>query len=352
MTATVELEADLAALAPAWAALAERSGASPFAHPDWFAVWWEAFGDGELHALTLRRDGELAAVLPLARRGRTLRAPVNWHTPAYGPVAADPEARSELLCRLFSLPSTAVELSMLGEEDLAAALACARTAGRRPVTRGLNRAPYLLTEGDWETYERGVSRGRRREVARQWRRLRERGEVSFDVITGGDGLEAGLEETFAVEASGWKTEKGTAIVSDPRTRAFYAGLARRAAERGWLRLALLRLDGRAVACDFALEHDGVWYALKGGYDESLRALAPGMLLLHAELERAFTVGLRRFELLGEPEPYKLAWTDRVAERSWLKAHPRSPYGVAATALLGARERVRPVARRIRRRVAR
>ena len=79
-----------------------------------------------------------------------------------------------------------------------------------------------------------------------------------------------------MEGSGWKTR--TAIASRPDTRRFYRDVARWAAGRGWLRLGFLRLDGRALAFDFCLEHAGTHYLLKTGFDPAFRAYGPGMLM--------------------------------------------------------------------------
>jgi CelD/BcsL family acetyltransferase involved in cellulose biosynthesis len=103
---------------------------------------------------------------------------------------------------------------------------------------------------------------------------------------------------------GWKGARGTAIASQPHTRRFYIEVARWAADRGWLRLAFLRLDGRPLAVQYLLDVNGVRYALKGGYDPSAERFSPGILLLEALLEHAFATAARRFALLGGDEPYK------------------------------------------------
>ncbi|HKP88939.1 MAG TPA: GNAT family N-acetyltransferase, partial [Thermoleophilaceae bacterium] len=52
----------------------------------------------------------------------------------------------------------------------------------------------------------------------------------------------------------------------PRRQEPHVGAPPGAAEQGWLRLAFLRLDGRAIAFDMCLEHGGAFYVLKGGFD--------------------------------------------------------------------------------------
>src|SRR5207247_10269646 len=69
---------------------------------------------------------------------------------------------------------------------------------------------------------------------------------TLEVVDGSERLDELLEEGFRVEASGWKSRAGTAIASRPDTRRFYTDVARWASDRGWLRLAFLRLGGRAL----------------------------------------------------------------------------------------------------------
>jgi CelD/BcsL family acetyltransferase involved in cellulose biosynthesis len=132
-----------------------------------------------------------------------------------------------------------------------------------------------------------------------------------------------------VEGSGWKTAQGTAIVSRPETTLFYRLVARWAAERGSLRLAFLRLDGRPVAFHFTIEEGGSAYQLKGGYDPEFREFAPAQLLVQEMIRWAFARGLDTYEFLGADEAFKLDWTASLRERIALHAFPHSAAGAVA-----------------------
>jgi CelD/BcsL family acetyltransferase involved in cellulose biosynthesis len=122
-----------------------------------------------------------------------------------------------------------------------------------------------------------------------------------------------------IEASGWKGDRGTAMASSLATRRFYEEIAGWAARTGMLRLAFLRLDGHPLAFHLDLEHDGVLYHLKGGYDEAFARYSPGKVLHAALLEGAFESGLRRYELLGASEDYKLRWATGSEPRYLVQA---------------------------------
>ncbi len=278
----------------------------------------------------MRRSGRLAAVLPIVRRLGIVSSPTNWHTPVFGPVAEDDGTRAELAEALFSRRCRSVALSWLsdGEAGLDTCRRVATQSGRWVHTRPIGRSPYVSVEGDFADYERRLTSKRRSNLRRLERRLEDEGHVSIDVSDRPAGLTQLLDEGLRVEASSWKGASGTAINSRADTDRFYRAIAHWAAQRGTLRLAFLRLDGRALAFDFALEEDGVHYLVKTGYESSYRSYAPGVLLRRAMLARAFANGLRRYEFLGVEAEWKREWTDTYHELIALEAFATSTPGVA------------------------
>lgn len=81
----------------------------------------------------------------------------------------------------------------------------------------------------------------------------------------------------------------------------------------------LRLDGRAIAFAYCLEHGGVLYELKVGFNPDYARFGPGVLLTRARLEYCFSEGLRSYEFLGQPERHKLDWTDNCRELTRVQA---------------------------------
>jgi CelD/BcsL family acetyltransferase involved in cellulose biosynthesis len=318
-----------AQLAEAWDSLADRLEVAPFLRPGWIFAWSQAFARGHLSLLTARRDGELVGVLPFVRRGGVVSAPANWHTPVFGYLAVDQDVTAALAERFVSSAPVRADLSFLDHCDpgVDACRGAAAHTGQRVVVRTILQSPYVeMAGGDWASYRSSLRRKTRKEVERQWRRLEEQGNVSFDVADGRSDLERLVEEGFRLEGSGWKEKQGSAIVSRPHTYRFYRDIVRWAAERGWLALAFLRLDGRAIAFDLCLQANGVVYVMKGGFDTRYRRFGPGMLLTHELLRRGFEQRLLSCEFLGEADPYKLVWTDTTRDRVRFQAFARSLRG--------------------------
>ena len=240
---------------------------------------------------------------------------------------------------------TALSLTMLPPGgELAVALRAAAGAGGRAVAeRLLQRAPLLEVSGTWQAYAATRGRSLLSDLRRRTRRLAERGAVTL-VEAGPADARAAFEDLLALEAAGWKGERGTAMASRPATLRFYSEVVDWAAARGSLRLALLRLDDRPLAGLLGLEEDGVHYLLKCAYDPAESAHSPVKVLLRDAVERAFAGELRRVELMGSAEPYKLAWATHTEPRVAIQAFSRSPAGRAAWA---ASAYARPLARRAR-----
>jgi CelD/BcsL family acetyltransferase involved in cellulose biosynthesis len=344
---TVDVSDAVAPVAAEWDALADRTGAPPFLRPGWFAAWCAAFGGGELAVLTARRDDRLTGVLPVRRRGGVVASPTNAHTPGFGPVAADPVTGHELVAALFAGRPRRVQLDYLDVADGALPVLHVAAADRRHrvLCTTVQRSPYL-TFNPGEDVDRRLGGKVAGNLRRLLRRLRERGQVDLDVSDGRENLDPLLADGFRLEASGWKSERGTAIDASPVTRRFYREIARWAAAAGLLRLCFLRLDGRALAFALCMQDATAFYVIKGGYDPAERRFAPGKQLARALVTRAAADGLERFEFLGAQEPWKLEWTDAFHERLLVRTFAPTPLGTAERAAQTAYLRYgKPLARR-------
>jgi CelD/BcsL family acetyltransferase involved in cellulose biosynthesis len=326
MSETIETHDEVGSLEAEWDRLALDVEAPPFTRPGWISAWWDAFGSGTLELLAARRDGRLVGVLPLVRRRRATLSPTNWHTPEFGSVAVDDSAMLALYEVAFRSRPRRLDASFLAREAHDAEL-LSKAAGRyRLITRVVLSSPYVPVDRDWDSYWTSLSKNLRSTVRRCRNRLADRGEVTVEVADGRERLDSLLEDGFRLEASGWKGEEGTAIVSQPETRRFYEAVCHWAAQVGILRLAFLRVDGEAVAFNLSLEAEGRHYLLKPGHDAALDSLGPGTVLTAEMVERSFSLGLRAYEFLGRADRYKLRWTDSCHDLLRVQAFAPTPSG--------------------------
>jgi CelD/BcsL family acetyltransferase involved in cellulose biosynthesis len=179
-----------------------------------------------------------------------------------------------------------------------------------------NQVPYIAidpSKGDFDSFLNTRSGKFRYMLRRTARRAAESGGLSIRRFENAD--PAALQEFYRVEASGWKGEAGTAINCEPHVLQFYNETARAAADQGHFRLYLMDFNFRPIAGVFGFELNGTFSIPKVGYDEHFKQLAPGHLLVSAVLRECWARGLREFDFLGAPMPWKSDWTS-TSRASW------------------------------------
>jgi CelD/BcsL family acetyltransferase involved in cellulose biosynthesis len=316
-----------------WRELADATAAPPSAHPEYVQAWARCYARGAAIApVVVRDDSGLRGLMPL------IASPDGSHTGMAEAedfaIVADGSARA----RAVAVAALAVDTKRLilspvledGPTDRALR-AAADAAERRVAVRPVAERPVVQTDGDWEAYWSDRGGKLRGEVRRLRRRLGDLGEVTEDPGRELSDLEGRLREFMELEASGWKGEAGSALTQREHERELFMALARWAAGKGWLRMPTLRLDGRTVAAQLNVEAHGVKYGLKMGYDRELRKLAPGMLLLATEIERAFAdPGIALYDLEGDmSEAYKARWATAGRPYLELTIFPSTTSGTAA-----------------------
>lgn len=115
---------------------------------------------------------------------------------------------------------------------------------------------------------------RRKEFDRLARRLAELGDVIEESHRGPDTLDA-FEAFLRLEASGWKGQGGTALLSTEQTANFSRSFIAAMAAQDRLRIDLIRFKGEAIAALVLVEHQGRSHAWKIAFDETLARFSPG-----------------------------------------------------------------------------
>lgn len=192
--------------------------------------------------------------------------------------------------------------------------------------------PAITLGPKWQDPESQVSSRRRADVRRMRRIANEMGKVTFEICAP-EAPEARdlVDEAFSVEARNWKGRAGSAILSDANKAAFYRTYAGYAAQRGWLRLGFMRIDGVAVAMQIAVQWNNRYWLLKIGYDEACKRCSPGNLLFCESVRYAAEAGLISYELLGKESDWTKLWTEHARPISSARVYPFNVSGAAALA---------------------
>ena len=76
---------------------------------------------------------------------------------------------------------------------------------------------------------------------------------------------------------------------------------------GPIRLTFLTVGGRRIAAGIHFETADGYLYYNAGVDPDARDLSPGVVMVHAYVERALAAGKRRLDFLRGDEPYKYEW---------------------------------------------
>jgi len=255
--------------------------------------------DRQVRLALIRDEGEshsrLRLLMPFTveKPGFAMGAPIIrvWSNP-FGPLGTplvDAEDAAEtidnlleaLTAREAKLPSVLVlpDVRLGGRfAQLARAVAIGRDLPVA-VTDSFRR-PMLESLQDGETYMKAsVSPHHYREMQRQWRKLGQLGRLEYAVARQPEEVRQRMEEFLALESTGWKGRKRSALINDRYRAAFAREAITNLAEVDAVRIHTINLDGRAIASIVIFLMAGEAYTWKTAYDESLSRYSPGKLLI-------------------------------------------------------------------------
>jgi CelD/BcsL family acetyltransferase involved in cellulose biosynthesis len=300
---------------PDWRELLEHDPDSHiFATPEWNRLWWEEFGAGkQLYFLTMRRDAEIRAIVPMYLKeveGRNFFRFVGGIdlTDYLGPICSleDRDDVAESLVGWFD--GQPVAWDELDAHNMPVPFGFAEFlvdhADRQGFEFKLDQeetSAVLPLPGDWDEYVEGLRSKQRHELRRKRRRLgRDYPDAVFRTTTE-ESLERDLE-IFVEMHRGAEGYKGHFM--RPEIATFFERIAHAFMPLGWLRMDFLEVGDRAIASTFSFERDGVFYLYNSAFESDAASISPGFVLVSELIKSAIARGVRRFDFLRGPERYK------------------------------------------------
>jgi CelD/BcsL family acetyltransferase involved in cellulose biosynthesis len=154
-----------------------------------------------------------------------------------------------------------------------------RPGGMRPrLLQSHVRASLDATRDAEDLLREALGPKKLKELRRQRNRLAEHGAVSFEVARGRDEVASALEIFLTLEASGWKAQRGTALLQYEGDAAFVRRAALALAETGQCEIVSLRAGSTPVAAAIVLRHRDRAFYFKLGVDERFARMSPGVQL--------------------------------------------------------------------------
>lgn len=328
----LQIETDFDQCAEIWQGLEVDAVASPYQGYAWMSNWWrhvEARDGSEPRIVMLRRNGTLAAIIPLALR-RHMGAKVagmiggkhfNYQTPLWRPELFDDGARD-------AMPQTLRLIARAIGADLIEATNLPREwhAQMNPMaleTANICPSPsYMLPLS--ASFDAICEERRSKKSLQQLRRKRKKlegltGSVRF--------LQAENEATCAMVLRAAAAHREARRIASgvpsffetPGSEAFLREAAcggvmahnRGATSSCTVRLHYLQAGDTVVATYIGAAMNGVYSCFVNSFDTTFEACSPGDILLHDLIEALCEEGFQSFDLGVGDERYKKAWCDPV-----------------------------------------
>jgi CelD/BcsL family acetyltransferase involved in cellulose biosynthesis len=314
---------DLPRFEAAWRDLAARAGQpNAFAEPDFLIPALQRLANARVRVLLVWRDANRGALIGLAAIAPP-RLPFGlaslWRSEqaALPAIVLDRDAATEALAAIVDalradaprvaglrLPFSTVD----GPIAAAAAALAARRALSLKAAHARRRAALVV--GGRAGFEARLEKRRRKEWARQRRRLEELGRL--DSRVGAD--TTAIEGFLAVENSGWKGARRSALDAHAERAAFARETLARFAARGALEIHTLAFKDELIAAAAVLRAGNRAFYWKTAYDERFAAYSPGVqatLDLSRRLERDPGLTLVDSCAVADHPMIDRAWRDRI-----------------------------------------
>jgi hypothetical protein len=226
-----------------------------------------------------------------------------------------------------------------------------RRSGMRPrLLQSHVRAALDATRDANEVLRDALGAKKLKELRRQRNRLAEYGAIRFEVARSPEEVAPAVESFLALEASGWKARRGTALIQDEGDASFVRRAAVALAAIGQCEIVSLRAGDTPVAAAIVLRHQDRAFYFKLGVDERFAKLSPGVQLtldLTRHLCADPTIALADSTAVADHPMINPIWRGRLAIGDVLLPLRRNdPVVSLIHAAIGLRSRVRAPARRL------
>jgi CelD/BcsL family acetyltransferase involved in cellulose biosynthesis len=170
------------------------------------------------------------------------------------------------------------EVSLEGAAMTAIADVLARDGLRPRVLQSHLRACLDATRDADELLHDALGAKKLKELRRQRNRLADHGTIAFEVARKPDAVASATEIFLALEASGWKGQRRTALIQSEGDAAFIRRATKALASTGQCEIVTLRAGATPVAAGVVLRHQDRAFYFKIGVDERFAKFSPGVQL--------------------------------------------------------------------------
>jgi CelD/BcsL family acetyltransferase involved in cellulose biosynthesis len=296
------------ALRAEWRSLADRSPvATPFQTPEWAELWMKWYGRGQRPmGVEVREGNDLVGLYPLVRGRSPWRAirPLGTGPSDYLHPLAEAGREADVAREIrgwLEERRGLVDLHQIRED---------MPLGDEP--GGLEQAICLVLDlpPTYDSYLKTLGKSLRYDA----RRL---DKLPVEITTGRE-----VEVFLELHHRRWR-KRGLPGAFLGRAAGFHREWTEVAEREGWLRMTVLRHEGRAVGALYGMQMGAAAYYYQAGFDPEAKAISPGTLLVAHAIRTAIEEGAKVFDFMRGDEPYKRRWkpTRELRNRRYLEPGP-------------------------------
>jgi CelD/BcsL family acetyltransferase involved in cellulose biosynthesis len=357
-------EAAFAHLKPEWSQLL-KLGASGclFLTWEWLYTWWKHLAaNRQLAILAVRCADELTAVAPFCIRPPSLSRRCPFPVLEFlgsGYVGSDyldfiihkdyePEVLTLLASHLRGerLVFDWAQLKRCGSHAAEVAFRL-REEGWRISETGMSVSPFIPLAGkSWESYLATLGAEHRYNFHRKWKRLNKDYVVQFEQVRTDQQCREAIDLLISLHNLRWNERGGSDAFHTPDLVEFHREFSRIALEHGWLRLYILRLNGKPAASLYGFLYGRTFYFYQSGFDPSYAKYSVGLVTMGLAIENAISEGAEEYDLLHGNEDYKSHWSCDSRELRRLSLYPPGNLGLFYRSSAEFERASRTIARRL------
>jgi len=317
-----------------WNNLADKA-CTPLLSHEWFFLCAQAFySESDLYIIVLLANGNIDGIAPLVvKNNPSKRLEIIGASFMHEPSGLLYNSRKSLekLCTAIVDARIPLSLSRINIDSQVSEL-YDRCFLKNGIYKKIlsSSAPYISISSDWDKYIKTLSSRRRYDLRRARKCLDKIGNVEVEYLSPNlECLEPLLSEAFQIEASSWKEQHNSSILSNDAMCNFLTEYSNRACRKGILRLVFLKLDSQRIAMQIGIEYGGSYWILKIGYNEKWAKCSPGIVLMTETLRRTFNHNLHTCEFLGSNEKWLQAWKPEKHNYTTIIYYPYNINGAVA-----------------------
>lgn len=310
---------------------------------EWLHTWWKHLSERhKLHVLTVRRASRLIAVAPFVVNPAQTKRLLPFRSIEFMGMSTvgtdyldiiirhgEEKVALDTLLPYFSDHRLLVELRRVkaGVTATSRLVSGLTERGWRIDSSVTETCPYIRLQGhSRESYLASLGSSHRQNVRRCLRRIDKDFSSELVQVRTDEERRECLKIFESLHHKRWDTQPGTSSLNNDATMTFHEEFSRLALQNGWLRLFVLRLNGRPAACIYGFRYGDVFYFYQSGFDPGFKRYSVGLVTMALSIRSAIEEGVHMYDMLHGVECYKFLWAHEKQDLLLLRCYPPSMKG--------------------------